>query len=381
LHILQVHCEYQRSGGEEAVVEAEARVLQDAGHVVSRYSVSNEERFASVRFLASPWNPIAARKLRAEILRISPDIVHIHNTWFSLGPSSIGVPRALGVPSVLTLHNYRMECANALLLRDGKPCELCVGSSPLSGIRYRCFRKSYAASTVAAATVAVHKGSSSLSKPDRIVLLTQFAKDRLARSLPDSRVVIKPNFTTDPGPRPTPPSDSENVLFVGRLSAEKGISDLVDSWRSVGSSLQLRIAGDGPLDAEMRARLPKSSDFLGRLDREKLQHEMFNARALIFPSRWYEGMPMVLLEAMASGLAIAWRDIGGITDVVGSDPSDLTFGVHGSMEMAIRRLDSDDLVDRAGEQNRRTYEARYSPIEGLRNLEALYGSVAGSESS
>jgi len=67
----------------------------------------------------------------------------IVNLFFEASPSILYAASSLKIPILLTLHNYRLICANALLLRNGKPCELCVKKTfPLSGIRYRCYRNS-----------------------------------------------------------------------------------------------------------------------------------------------------------------------------------------------------------------------------------------------
>ena len=109
---------------------------------------------AAASLLASAWNPAAARALRAEARRVRPDVAHVHNTWFALTPAVAAALDGAGVPVVMTLHNYRILCANASLYRDGRPCEDCVGSHPWHGVRHRCYRDSLASSTAVAATAA-----------------------------------------------------------------------------------------------------------------------------------------------------------------------------------------------------------------------------------
>jgi hypothetical protein len=156
LRVLQVHTHYREEGGEDSVVRAEAELLRSAGHDVVVHQARNPSgALATGASLAmSPWNPLAAREVRRLAERVRPDVAHVHNTWYALSPSVLAALSAAAVPVVMTLHNYRLLCANAQLFRDGRPCEDCVGSHPWHGVRHRCYRGSALASAPAAATIA-----------------------------------------------------------------------------------------------------------------------------------------------------------------------------------------------------------------------------------
>ena len=130
------------------VVEAEASLLREAGHDVHQLIAHNPDRalLAAVNLTFAPWNPRMVRRVRNVVEEFRPDIVHIHNTWFSMTPAVIRAIKANGVPLVMTLHNYRLTCANALLYRDGGICEDCVGASPWQAVRHACYRGSRPAS-------------------------------------------------------------------------------------------------------------------------------------------------------------------------------------------------------------------------------------------
>ncbi|MCP4246325.1 MAG: glycosyltransferase family 4 protein, partial [bacterium] len=188
-------------------------------------------------FLRGPWNPAAARRIR-ELVRVhAPDGTHGHNTWSHLSPSVFHGAHEGGSPTVLTLHNYRLACVNALLLRDGKPCELCVSSqNAWYGVRYRCYLDSYTQSMASAAAITFNRRRGTWRKDvDLILALTEFARQRFIESgLPADRIAVKPNFVPDPGPRTGPPEESDLVLYVGRLSTEKGPDVLVEAWDRAG---------------------------------------------------------------------------------------------------------------------------------------------------
>jgi glycosyltransferase involved in cell wall biosynthesis len=283
----------------------------------------------------------------------------------------------LGVPVVMTVHNYRLACANALLYRGGAPCRLCVDGSAFNGVLHRCYR-GLGPSLVAAAGVGVHRSLGTWRRSvDLFLALTGFARRLLIEGgLPDDRVVVKPNFVPDPGPRPAPPSSSSTVLFAGRLSEEKGIGVLLEAWRrSPPAGLELVVIGDGPLAGAVGG---PGVRFLGRLAGEELGRLMLTARALLVPSQWYEGMPMVVLEAFAAGLPVLAGAIGGLESIVGEAGEEwLVSPPATGWKDALVRLGSDAAVDRGSELVRELYERRYDPGSALRGLEDAYRRVLG----
>jgi glycosyltransferase involved in cell wall biosynthesis len=379
MRILQVHTSYRYEGGEDAVVRAEAALLARAGHQVVPYLAENPVGAGptAAAMLASPWNPAAARRLRAAVRRSRPDVAHVHNTWFALTPSVVAALDDAGVPVVVTLHNYRLLCANASLFRDGRPCEDCVGSHPWHGVRHRCYRDSALSSAAVAATLTLNRALGTWDRHVRLFLaLNDFARDRfVAGGLPPGRVRVQPNSAGDPGPRAGPPSGSRTVLFAGRLTPEKGIGVLLEAWRRLGpAGLELVVAGDGPMRAELERRPPPGVRFLGHLDPAAVQGWMLGSRALVFPTWLYEGQPMSVLEAFAAGLPVLASRLGGNAELVGAlgdgwlapsrDPD--------ALAERLAALADDARVDQGGTAARRLYEERFAERHNLRALEAAY---------
>ena len=379
MRILQVHTRYRYEGGEDAVVRAEAALLTQAGHEVVPYVAENPQGAGATAaaMLASPWNPAAARRLRTAARRARPDVAHVHNTWFALTPSVVAALDGIGVPVVVTLHNYRLLCANASLFRDGQPCEDCVGTHPWHGVQHRCYRGSAVSSAAVAATISLNRGLGTWDRHVRLFLaLNDFARDRFVTGgLPPDRVWVKPNSVGDPGRRAGPPSASRTVLFAGRLVPEKGVGVLLDAWRRLAPpGLELVVAGDGPMRAELERRSPPSVRFLGQLDPAAVQDWMLRSRALVFPTWLYEGQPMSVLEAFAAGLPVLASRLGGNAELVGAlgdgwlapsrDPA--------ALAGRLAALTDDAWVDQAGATARRLYEERFAERHNLRALEAAY---------
>jgi len=376
LRILQVHTKYREQGGEDAVVAAEGELLAAAGHDVVQHVARNPSGAlrTGASLAMSAWNPLAARELRSIAEHVRPDIAHVHNTWYALSPSVLTALTAAAVPVVMTLHNYRLLCANASLFRDGHVCEDCVGSHPWHGVRHRCYRGSLVASTPAAATIALHNALGTWTRHVQLFLaLNDFARSRFIRGgLPASRIHVKPNFVSDPGPRPHLPSLSRTILYVGRLSNEKGIEPLLDAWDAGGfTGFELVLVGDGPLRPALEQRPRPGVRLTGNLSREAVLDRMLRSRALVFPSVLYEGQPMVVLEALGCGLPVLASGLGGNAELLAKDwlasPGDRV-----AWAQALRRLADDDWVNQAGEEARQLYERRFNEQTARRLLEEAY---------
>ncbi len=377
MKILQVHTRYRQQGGEDTVVRAEAELLRSLGHEVVQVEAHNPEgRVAAAAALAlSPHNPRAAAGMTRVARRVHPDVAHLHNTWFAMSPAVAGALRSLQIPVVMTLHNYRLLCTNAQLFRDGAPCEDCVGSHPWHGVRHRCYRSSATASTAAAVTIAVNR-----KRWDRDVALflalTDFARERfIAGGLDPLKVRVKPNFVVDPGPRSRPPQASDQVLYVGRLSHEKGVAELTAAWEAAApDGLELLVIGDGPQHATLAASPPPGVRFVGRQPAAQVRDLMLGSRALVVPSLWYEGQPMVALEALAAGMPVVAADIGGLTELLkGSSAGWLAApGSRPSWSTALANLSDDRAVERAGREARSLWARRYSSDQAARHLTDAY---------
>jgi glycosyltransferase involved in cell wall biosynthesis len=380
--ILQLHTRYRQPGGEDAVVRAEADLLRSAGHTVFTYEVRNpESRVATAAALASAaWNASAKRTVRALTEKHQPDVAHVHNTWFALSPSVFAGLRRAGVPVVATLHNYRLLCTNGLLFRDGRPCEDCVGTHPWHGVRHRCYRNSALASSAVAGTIALHRARGTWERDvDLFLALTDSARQRfIAGGLPADRIRVKPNFAPDPGPRRCAPQDSDVVLFVGRLSAEKGIEEFLLAWAAANPApLRLRIVGDGPLQRRAKALGAPRVELLGRLPSTEVRRLMLGARTLVFPSRSHESFGLVVVEAMAAGLPVVAADVGGVRELISSDGyQHIVPPAHDRWVTAMRSVVEGSWLNAAGETGRRRYEARFSASANLEALEAAYRTVA-----
>lgn len=383
MRVLVVHNSYREPGGEDSVVAAEANLLAAAGHRVALHRVDNPTGAAAsaLGLTRSAWNHRQATQMKNVAERFDPDIVHVHNTWFALSPAILWSLRTHRAARVLTVHNYRLVCVNASLLRGGFRCTDCLGRSPWPGVVHRCYRGSAVASMAAAAAIGTHRALGTWSSQvERVIVPTELVRRLIAGSgVTPERISVKPHFTSDPGPRPAPPSASRTVLYAGRISPEKGLSALVAAWvadRPPG--MELVLVGDGSQRREFAAAGP-GVRVEPWVPRSRLIEMMLGARAVITPTPMFETFGLTAVEAMAAGTPVVTVAGGAADEVVGPDqpaPVDLS-DLMTSWRRALTGLADDSSVDEWGRAARRRFEDRYTPDAGLRRLLEVYQQARG----
>ncbi|HLZ52763.1 MAG TPA: glycosyltransferase [Candidatus Acidoferrum sp.] len=325
--ILFVHNYYQREGGEDAGVRQERDLLAGAGHRIVEYSRCSTE--IALNGLSSRiklgagalWSKRTYSELRSLIAKERPEVAFIHNTVPLISPSAYFACAEAGVPVVQTLHNYRFLCPAGTFLRGGKICEECVTSTLFQSVWHGCYQESVAASATLALMLASQRALGTWNeKVACYIARTEFARRKFIEGgLPEERIVVKPCFVNpDPGPRA---EAGDTVLFLGRISPEKGLRTLIAAWEHLGGnvplrnggSVPLRIAGDGPLrrdlEGEVERRHIAGVKVLGRVPDTELVAEMKRARFLVFPSEWYEGLPLTIAEAFRVACPLSRRGL------------------------------------------------------------------------
>ena len=374
-----LHTYYRYPGGEDVVVTAELALLRERGHDVMELAFNNNDLEALALWrqgLATIWNHRAFQEAREAIRNFHPEILHIHNTFPLASPAVIRAAKAEGIPVVMTLHNYRLLCINALLFREGGVCEECLGKTlPWPGVIHGCWR-GRGASAATAGMLGLHRLLGTWDSVDGFIALTAFAREKFIQGgLPWGKIHIKPNFVY---PDPAPGDGRKgHVLFVGRLSLEKGVRTLLRAWEILDGSIPLIIVGDGPLALDVRQateHLP-SLEWLGRQSLREVYSLMGESSFLVFPSEWYEGFPRVLVEAFARGLPVVASGLGSQASIVENgrtgfhfrpgDPEDLAAKVTWLMEHPKE-------LSRMRKEARAEYEAKYTAERNYQILMKIY---------
>jgi glycosyltransferase involved in cell wall biosynthesis len=383
LRILLAHNQYQIAGGEDAVVRQEMSMLRDSGADVHLFAVDNSTIVGPSAKLKTAAQVIYSWTMRERIAKVieglSPDLIHVHNFFPLISPSVYDAAAHFGCPVVQTLHNYRLLCANATLYREGHICHDCLDRKfGWPALAHGCYKNSRVGSAPVAAMLAIHRFRGTWSsKVHRYIVLTDFARNLFVANtdIPAHKLVVKPNAVRDFG---RGDGLGEYVLFVGRLTPEKGIFPLLEAARR-GLSLPLKIAGTGPLLSEVEAA-HKSGYLtcLGEQQPEQVTVLMKHASMLIIPSLWYEGLPVVVPEAFSTGLPILASRIGSLSTLITHERNGLHFEPGSSQELcdAIHRVFADPVLRQSMRVGARIeYEKLYRPANNAAVLHTIYESA------
>ena len=374
MKVLLAHNAYQQRGGEDAVVEAEAALLRSRGHEVQEYRRHNDELVGTGRAKAAVgtlWSRRTVHEVAALLRAARPDVLHVHNTFPLISPSLYWAAADAGVPVVQTLHNFRLMCPQGMLLREGRVCEDCVGRLPLPAIRHACYQGQRPQTAVAASMLVLHRALGTWQhKVQRYIALNDFCRNKFIQGgLPADRIVVKPNFVDLPAPAAGP---RDGLLFVGRLSQEKGIATLSAAAHQLPSG-SLRVVGSGP-EADRLANV-LAITALGALPAEQVGAEMVRAQALVIPSLWYENFPRTLVEAMACGLPVLASRIGALAELVEDGVTGLLVEPGNAAEWGAKMqwaLDHPERMAQMGRAARAVYESRYTAAINYEQLTNIY---------
>jgi glycosyltransferase involved in cell wall biosynthesis len=332
LRILIIHNQYQLAGGEDGVVAAEAKLLRDNGEIVELVMENNDGIVTTIDKIESglkcSYSPRQGRVMNERLREFRPDVVHIHNFFPTLTPSIHYACYNAAIPVVQTLHNYRLLCPAATFLRDGKVCEDCMKRRVAwPAILHGCYRKSRLGSAAVASMLLVNRTAGTWNRTvSRYIALTEFARLKFIEGgFPADKVSVKSNFLSpDPG---AGAGDGGYALYVGRLSSEKGVVTLLNAWRIARPSRTLKIVGDGPLAADVKAYADrdKSIEVMGWRNKEVVTQLISRAEFLVFPSLWYETFGLVAIEAMAAGLPVIASDLGAMSELIANRKTGLLF--------------------------------------------------------
>lgn len=379
--ILLAHNYYQQAGGEDRVFESESCLLEKEGHQVIRYTVHNNQiaNLGSLKLAEiTLWNKVVYKELKEIFRKERPQIAHFHNTFPLISPSAYYAAKNHGIPIVQTLHNYRLLCPNAQFFRNGKVCEDCLGKSVAwPGLIHACYRGSRIASGGVVAFLTVHRALHTwIKKVDTYIALTQFARNKFVEGgFPYKKIAVKPNFVyPDPG---IGRGDGGFVLYVGRLTQEKGISTLLKAWEILGERVPLKIVGTGPLadDVSVSVKTNPGITWLGTKSISEVYDLMGQAKFLIFPSEWYETFGLVIAEAFAKGTPVIAANIGAAAEIVQHGKTGLHFnsGDINALVQQVAWLFSHEIqLGQMRKNARAEYEQSYSIFRNYQILMQLY---------
>jgi glycosyltransferase involved in cell wall biosynthesis len=380
MRILIAHSFYRIPGGEDRYVRQQLELLRPH-HDVELLSMSNADLDPDLRSAARMvFSKSQVAKTERVIRDFAPDVIHLHNAYPSLGPAIHMASAKIRVPLVQTVHNQRLRCPNGLMFTHGQRCSRCEAGNYVNAVLHACLPTLSQSAAYAGAlwthrfVMRIHRTVTAFIAPSRFM-----QRQLHGWGIPPDRVELIPNFVrTDIA---ACAKSGERGVYVGRLSAEKGLVPLILALQLAGDP-PFRIIGDGPLRPALErlaARIGlQHLDFPGRIGAEDVAREVCDSRFLVMPSECEENAPLAVLEAMARGRPVIVSRLGGLPELA-EGGTGLIFGAGDTDALArhIRHLSSDERYAGAlGSRARRFIDEHMSPDVHRRRLEAVYRKAA-----
>lgn len=397
MNILFVNKFFYLNGGSESVFFQERVFLKNCGFSLVDFAMKDDRNFSSEfsDFFVNPVfyraGPISERlksiasfiHSKEAVLKISnlletthPDIVHLHNIYHQLTPSIIPILRNHGVRTVLTLHDGKLACPSYLMLNKGKPCLKCAGKNFHLPFTTNC-QNSRVSGLLLMLEAYFHIWKKSYDAVDAFIVPSQFLSDVVAPRIGTQKTHLIRNGIDHTKFQPSD-TDKGYLLYIGRLSAEKGVGALLKAHASMTNPVPLVIVGTGPMEKELRIQASSNVTFTGYCSGEDLWSRIQEASCLIVPSECYENAPMTVLEGMAFGKPIIASRIGGIPEQVLDGDTGLLFEPGNVAELADamgRMMDSPFLRKTMGGAGRARLEQEFTLDMHNQKVLALYHSI------
>jgi len=302
-------------------------LLEENGHEVIEYTINNQviNEMSTLKKIQvaveTPWSLTEYRKLTAFLEESKPAIVHVHNFFPLFSPSIYYACKKKKIPVIQTLHNYRLLCPSAMFLRENKICEKCLGGSILNSVVHGCYRDSVSQTIPIAGMISLNKILNTWNKRvDKFIALTEFAKSKFVQGgLKEDKIVVKPNFINSTTNKVDINEKEKIILFVGRLSKEKGTNLLLEAWNLIENkhNYKLVIIGEGPEEERLKSEYNNEDIiFKGSLNSDEVLENMRKSRYLVVPSIWYEGFPMTIIESYSVGTPVLASNIGSLKEII-----------------------------------------------------------------
>ena len=320
LKSVMFHANYREAGGEERSFDAECQAFEEAGFDAHRFVVNNSDHPLGAHGAAlAIFNPRVFFRALKVFRAVRPQVAYVNNTWPGLSASVLLAARVSRVPTIQALRNYRLVAPSAKLLDDGT----CLYCGSTCGT-WSCIRNGCAPGG-SNLTLVAYMASLSV----RLVTLGWkrhlfVTPSRVSRNLLKSRglsrraIAVRPNFIN--ARRPPSLAAGHDAVFVGRLSSEKGVLELVAAWPTDPEFPALKVVGSGELMGEIStvAEMNPRITICGALASDQVLKLMRSSMACIVPSVWAEPFGRVAIEAMSVGTPAVVSANGALVDIVGS---------------------------------------------------------------
>jgi glycosyltransferase involved in cell wall biosynthesis len=324
--MLQLFNRYEAFGGEEAVVQRLTESIAPWCDVTNFQTSTGEFlKVSGLEKLKLPLRALNNRDVVRELERRQRDgafdLWQAHNILPVMSPAAYTTAFRLGVPVVQYLHSYRLSCSNGFFLNHGERCQQCIGGDFWPAFRTACWRDSHAISGWMGLVLWRLRELGVFDKVTRWIAISEAVKaEHVRMGIPAGRIDVVHHFH-EPAGEPPPASSGRMALFIGRLSVEKGVQQLLTAWKLLNRpDCRLVIAGDGPERANLEAQAQRERltkvRFAGFISREQQLQLWREASFGVVPSIWLEPFGLVVLEAWAQARPVVAHRLGALPELI-----------------------------------------------------------------
>lgn len=374
--VLVVHNKYQNIGGEDISVDEEIKLLSKFYTVETIYFENSVDGFLNLfSNLLFSNNKKSNRIFKNKVEEFKPDVIYIHNTWFKASLGIFKISKKKNIKTILKIHNFRYHCTKSHLSKKhvdkNNFCEACGFDRK----KYKIYNKYFDDSYLKSFFVNLYgKRYIKLINDDslHIILLTNFHKNFMKKNnYKNKQLYVIPNYIL-------PLSNSEHsdmnyIVYAGRVSEEKGLEELIDSFLNSNSEMLLKIIGDGPLLKSLKENFKnKNIEFLGGISNDETIKIINNSQAVVTATKLYEGQPTLLSEASALGVASIFPETGGIAEFF-PENYELSFEQHNYKELKniFNTLSQTKDLKTIGKENKRFYFENFNEDNYIKKMEKI----------
>ena len=336
--VLVINTKYKNYGGEDSNFDEEIKFLKKFYEVdyINFDNAKNLNIYDLISFFTLS-NPASNKALKIKVDTFKPDIVYIHNTWFKANLGIFNLLKKENIEVVLKIHNFRFACTDTFSASKhfiGKDfCFKCGNKKTRISLFNKYFENSYIKSFF---VVMYGKRYINILREYnlKIIALNEFCKDYLIKKGVNEDKVFKNYNPLEISEGSIYSADSEYVVYAGSLTEQKGVKDLLESWKVSKINLRLLVIGSGQLENEITKKYSsKNIEFLGFLENNKTKDIIRQARAVITATKIFEGQPRLITEASAYGVPSIYPSFGGLDEYFPDD-----------YKLSFKQFDYHDLV-------------------------------------
>ena len=384
LKVLRIFGRYQEYGGEEAAARRIHETLKP--YMDGEWFESSTDAMLGKTLLDrmhAPSRLIHNEPIAEELRRLQADkkfdAWEIHNVFPSLSASVYATGLRLGVPLIQYVHAYRLSCVNGTFLNHGVPCSRCINGNFFPAFETNCWRNNRIASGLMGIALTRVRRLEVFERLKGWIAISHAQKALLVRmGIPAGNIHVVPHFLDAAENGVEPIRRDGYALFLGRLSAEKGVAQLLEAWRQVKyPGARLVIAGKGPEEEKLRAfardKRLSNVEFRGFVPAQAQNDLWAGARFLVAPSIWEEPFGLVVLEAWAHRRPVLTSDRGSFPEMI--DGGGLLCSPDSPAEFAAaiqKMFEPTDHVSNMAAAGQKQLRTKYSRETWVNRIQSVY---------